>query len=217
MNGKFITIEGIEGSGKSTVAEKLSETLKDSGYDVILTREPGGTRVSERIRELLLNPEYKELTPVSELFLYLSARAQLVSEVIGPSLEKGTIVVCDRFMDASVAYQGWARGLGEELVEELNSIAVSGVVPDITFLLDLPVIEGFKRGPLRREFGGVSKRDRLELEEREFHERVREGYLRIARRHTSRVVVVDAMMELGDVMQSVYQTLGEKLGIKIRR
>jgi len=217
MNGKFITIEGIEGSGKSTVAEELSKTLKDSGYGVILTREPGGTRVSERIRELLLNPEYKELAPLSELFLYLSARAQLVTEVIGPSLKRGMIVVCDRFMDASVAYQGWARGLGEELVEELNSIAVSGVVPDMTFLLDLPVIEGFKRGPLRRESGGVSKRDRLELEKREFHERVREGYLRIARRHTSRVVVVDATMKLEEVMSVVYDTLAEKLGVKIRR
>jgi len=217
MNGKFITIEGIEGSGKSTVAEELSKTLKGSGYDVILTREPGGTRVSERIRELLLNPEYKELAPLSELFLYLSARAQLVFEVIRPSLKKGIIVVCDRFMDASVAYQGWARGLGEELVEELNSIAVSGVVPDMTFLLDLPVIEGFKRGPLRRESGGVSKRDRLELEKREFHERVREGYLRIAGKHTSRIVVVDATMKLEEVMSVVYDTLAERLGIKIRR
>jgi len=213
--GAFITIEGIEGSGKSTVAEKLQAIIERSGYDVLRTREPGGTRISEKLRELLLDPSNTDISPMTELFLYVASRAQIVDEVIAPALRNGKIVLCDRFMDASVAYQGWARGLGEELVEKLNEIAVREAVPDLTFLLDLPVREGFERGPLKRAREGVAEIDRLEKEEIGFHEKVREGYLRIAGRHSDRVVVVDATRRIEDVVREVAEIAAKRLNLEL--
>ncbi|MCU0640260.1 MAG: dTMP kinase, partial [Candidatus Krumholzibacteria bacterium] len=165
MKGKFITFEGIEGSGKSTVAAMISEKLERAGVGVLMTREPGGTAVSEEIRKILLDPERPEISPRSELLMYLASRAQLVDEVIAPALRAGRVVLCDRFMDASVAYQGWARGLGEDLVERLNAFAVGDSVPDRTLVFDLPVEEGFRRGPEKRQSDGLRVKDRLERED----------------------------------------------------
>jgi dTMP kinase len=215
VEGIFITFEGIEGSGKSTVAERIAARMISSGLDVTVTREPGGTGISEGIREILLDPDRDNMNERAELLLYLASRAQLVEELIRPELERGAVVICDRFLDASTAYQGWGRGLGEETVEELNGFAVRGVVPDLTFLLDLPVEEGFRRGPDRRERTGKRLRDRLERESVEFHRKVREGYLRVAERE-SRVVVVDASRPLGEVEREIIRNIQARLGVQLQ-
>ncbi len=212
--GYFITFEGIEGSGKSTVARKVLESFVQAGLECIITREPGGNMISEKIREMLLDPGNKSISPRTELLLYVASRAQLVGEVIGPALENGTSVLCDRFMDASVAYQGWARGIGEDVVAGLNTFAVAGAVPDRTYLLDLEVGDGFERGPDRREAEGQRDRDRLELEKRDFHEKVREGYLRIASREPERVSVIDASRPLDEVIEAVIGNLKALPGLK---
>lgn len=213
--GHFVTFEGIEGSGKSTIAKSVSGALERSSIPCLFTREPGGTAASEKIRELLLDPG-EAIAPRAELLLYVASRAQLVEEVIAPALAEGRFVICDRFMDASVAYQGWARGLGEELVSELNAYAVRETRPDLTFLLDLPVEEGFRRGPRRREEGGLRGRDRLELENRDFHERVREGYLRLAQREKERIVVIDAQASFDEVLARIIGNIEDRLNVKIK-
>jgi dTMP kinase len=212
--GYFITFEGIEGSGKSTVASEVLERFLQAGLECIITREPGGNEISEKIREILLDPGNMSISPRTELLLYVASRAQLVCEVIGPALEGGTSVLCDRFMDASVAYQGWARDLGEDIVEDLNAFAVAGTVPDRTYLLDIEVGDGFERGPDRREAEGQRNRDRLELEKRDFHEKVREGYLRIAAREPGRVVVINASSTLEEVIEAVTGNLRRLPGLK---
>jgi dTMP kinase len=210
----FLTFEGIEGSGKSTVTRAVLERFLQAGLRCMITREPGGNEISEKIRDLLLDPANTAMSARAELLLYEASRAQIVDEIIRPALEEGTSVLCDRFMDASVAYQGWARDLGEETVEGLNAFAVSGTVPDRTFVLDLEVGSGFERGPDRREAEGQRSRDRLELENRSFHEKVREGYLRIARREPERVAVVDASAPLEEVIEAVLGNLRALEGLK---
>ncbi|MFZ1946683.1 MAG: dTMP kinase [bacterium] len=189
--GRFITLEGIEGSGKSTQAALLRDFLAGRGYDVVVTREPGGSPIAEKIREILLDPRNLKMVPLAELFLYEASRTQHVAEVIRPALEAGRWVLCDRFFDASTAYQGNARGLGIEMVAELNLVATSGLVPDLTLVLDLPVEVGLKR--LGRS------PDRIESETLDFHERVRQGYLEIARCDPSRIKVVDASGTIDDI------------------
>jgi dTMP kinase len=207
LKSRFVTFEGIEGSGKTVVSKEICRSLESAGVLITHAREPGGTAVSEAIRGLLLDPERREMDPRAELFLYLASRAQLVSEVIRPALAEGSSVVCDRYLDASVAYQGWARGLGEEFVMGLNAAAVGNAVPDRTFLLDLAVAEGLARGPERREAEGTAMKDRLEREDARFHERVREGYLRIAKRETKRIVVIDASRSLEYVVREILGNL----------
>ena len=215
MQPRFITFEGIEGSGKTVVSREAERALRAAGIDPLLVREPGGTAVSEEVRKLLLDPARGEIVARAELLLYLASRAQLVEEVIRPSLARGRSVLCDRFLDASVAYQGWARGLGEELVERLNAFAVGGVAPDRTFLLDCPVATGLARGPAQREKDGVAAPDRLERETADFHERVRDGYLRLAGRDPDRVVVVDASRPLEEVLETVFRNLGRLFGVPL--
>jgi dTMP kinase len=214
MKARFITFEGIEGSGKSTVAARVKDALTGAGIETVLTREPGGTELSERVRRILLDPSMDGMDARTELLLYLASRAQLVEEVIRPALERGTSVLCDRFMDASVAYQGWARGIGESVVEELNAFAVGGTVPDRTFLLDLPVDAGFERGPDRREGEGTRSKDRLEMEARSFHAKVREGYLRLALRNPDRIVTVDASASLESVSADILRNLRSLFGVE---
>lgn len=215
MKGRFVTFEGIEGSGKSTVASAVHEALVRSGIDALITREPGGTEVSELLRKILLDPERIEMGDRTELLLYVAARAQLVEELIRPALEAGRSVICDRFMDASVAYQGWARGLGEDLVRELNLFAVGKTLPDRTFLLDIPVEKGFSRGPEKREMEAGKGRDRLEMEERAFHEKVREGYLRIAEKEEKRIVVLNASALLVEVIAEAKRNIEILFGVHI--
>ncbi len=215
MKARFITFEGIEGSGKSTVVSRVFKALEKAGVEAIITREPGGTDLSERIRTILLDPDMSGMDARAELLLYLASRAQLVERTIRPALDRGTSVICDRFMDASVAYQGWARGIGEAVVEELNAFTLGSIVPDRTFLLDLEVERGFERGPERREGEGTRSKDRLEREDRSFHEKVREGYLRLAERNPERVVTVDASATLESVCDVVLGNLQQLFDVKL--
>jgi dTMP kinase len=189
----FVSFEGIDGSGKSTHALLLAESLRAEGRDVVTTREPGGTETGERIRELLLGDA--DLTPWAEAALFAAARAQLVEGVIRPALEGGAVVVCDRFVDSSLAYQGIARGLGLEAVLELNRIATGGLLPDRTFLLVLPVDEA-----LRRSRG---EPDRIEREGHAFLERVAEAYGQLAELFPERILAVDATLTQDRVAEQI--------------
>ena len=197
--GRFITLEGIEGSGKTTQAALLRDFLTGRGHDVAVTREPGGSPIAEKIREILLDPRNLTMVPLAELFLYEASRTQHVAEVIRPALEAGRWVLCDRFFDASTAYQGNARGLGMKMVAELNLVATSGLVPDLTLVLDLPVEVGLKR--LARS------PDRIESETLDFHERVRQGYLEMAKGDPSRIKVVDASGTIDDICMRIRGTV----------
>jgi dTMP kinase len=204
MRGVLITFEGVEGSGKSTQAERLANRLTALGVPCLAAREPGGTDISEAVRRILLDPENREMHGLTELFLYLASRNQLVREKVVPALNEGKVVVLDRFGDSSIAYQGYGRELGEKLVSRLNKLATADLRPNLTVLVDVPVEVG--RG---RKASGVL--DRLERERVEFHERVREGYLRVARRALGRFKVVDGTLPADELEQSVYRHVEEML------
>ena len=202
--GIFITMEGPDGSGKTTQIEKLKAYLEDKGYDVLITREPGGTRISEAVRGIILNKDFTEMDPVTEMLLYASARAQLVAESIGPAIESGKAVISDRFVDSSVVYQGIARGLGIDTVYEVNKSAIRGYEPDITFLLDLPAEVGIARKKNQAEL------DRMENETIEFHKMVADGYRRLAALNESRIKTIDAALpidEIYDIIKSDVEIL----------
>jgi dTMP kinase len=189
--GVFITFEGCEGSGKTTHSNILVRRLKKSGYSVVHTREPGGTKFAEAVRKLLLDPR-SNITPLTELFLYEAARSQHISDIIAPALKNGLIVVCDRFTDATVAYQGYGRGISLKTINVLNRTAAGRIKPDLTIYLDIPVREGLKkaRGITKDSFSAGPGGDRLEREKLPFHQRVRTGYLAQARREPRRIKVI---------------------------
>jgi dTMP kinase len=187
----FITFEGVEGSGKTTQIRRLKTYLNRKGIPCTVTREPGGTSIGDQVRKILLNPDHKDLDPLAELFLYEAARAQHIKEFIKPLLEKKGVILCDRFADASVAYQGYGRRLGFRLVERLNQMATDGLRPDITFLLDCPTDLGLQRAIRRNEVLKQEKEGRFEREKIQFHNRVRRGYLALARKEPRRVKVID--------------------------
>lgn len=190
----FITFEGIEGCGKTTQIGLLTSFLKNIHRPFLLTREPGGTEVGERIRQILLYSENVGIEPMAELYLYAAARVQHLRQVISPALRDGKVVICDRFADATVAYQGYGRGLDLAWIEEIHARTMENVKPDLTFLLDLPVEEGLRRALKRMEKHSV-KEDRFEKEALDFHRRVREGYLVLARREPQRIIVLDGMKD----------------------
>ena len=187
----FITFEGVEGSGKTTQIRRLERHLIHKGIPCKVTREPGGPPISEKVRKILLNPDHREMVPLSELLLYEAARAQHLKEVIEPILKKGGVVLCDRFSDATIAYQGFGRKLDLELIKRLNQLATRGRKPDVTFLLDCPSGLGLKRAVLRNQRQRKAKEERFEREEIQFHRRVRRGYLWIAKKEPRRVRVID--------------------------
>lgn len=190
----FISFEGGEGAGKTTLMHRLKEKLEQEGYTVLQTREPGGSFLSEKIRELVLHHEGSlQISPKAELLLFLSARAQVVEEVIAPALNAGKIVLCDRFSDSSIAYQGYARGLGMKEVERLTSFATGKVAPDLTFFLDLDPAVGIARA------ARLGSLDAIEKEKLEFHQKVRQGFLEIAKDHPDRVKRLDASQSADDV------------------
>lgn len=199
----FITFEGVEGVGKSTHTKLLKEYFQSIGKEVLLLREPGGTHLSEKIREILLNPKTGDISPVAELLLYESARAELMKTVLRPSLEEGKVVILDRFIDSTLAYQGYGRGISLKFIETLNKEVSRSIVPDITFLIDLPVEEGLKRALKNAESEGRTGPDRLEAESNDFHRKVRDGFLEIAKNNPKRVKVLDGKQEIAVIFKDI--------------
>jgi dTMP kinase len=195
MKGKFITFEGSEGCGKSTQSRLLYQYLLRKGYDVIYLREPGSTAVGEEIRKILLDAKNNSMTSVSEMLLYMAARSQVVQEIIKPALSAGKIVVCDRFLDSTLAYQGYGLGLDTKIIKEIGRLVTLGVSPDLTILLDLPVQKGFKYRD--------SKKDRIEQRSIPYHARVRAGYLELARRDSRRIKVIKADGDKNQIQREV--------------
>jgi dTMP kinase len=193
----FVTFEGLDGSGKSTQAELLRARLEADGVDVVSTREPGGTELGERLRDLVLHGGH--VGPWAEALIYVAARAQLVDEVIRPALDRGASVICDRYLDSSIAYQGVARGLGLDRMLDLNLAAIGGLVPDRTYLLELDPRQVASR--IRRHH------DRLEREGDDFRERAAEGYRELAQRFPERIVVLDATRPRDELAEEVYGSL----------
>lgn len=205
MRGKFVTFEGVDGSGKSTQVKFAVEWMRDAGIGVLLTREPGGTTIGERIRDILLDSKHVEMCDVTEMLLYAAARAQIVREVVEPALISGTTVLCDRWTDSSIAYQGAARGLGRA-VEEVNRCAAGELFsPDATILLDID-----PETALERASGfGRKNRDRIETMGLGYQKKVRKAYLEIAAQHPKRVYVIDASGRISEVRELVFSALAD--------
>lgn len=198
--GIFITFEGNEGSGKSIQVEILVSHLREENYDVVVTREPGGTRIGEHIRSITHDPENVDLGSRTEAYLMAAARAQHVSEVILPAIKSGKIVICDRFIDSSIAYQGFGRNLGEKTIKDLNKLAVGDIEPDLTILLDIPYETGIKRRQ-----NGRKKIDRLDLQQKDFYKRVNTGYKKIAKEYPKRVFTVNAIKPIEDIAKIIWE------------
>ncbi len=203
----FVTFEGGEGSGKSTAIKSLVEKLKSEGYDILLTREPGGTSISEQIREVILNKKNTEMDPITEALLYAAARRQHVIEKVRPALKEDKLVLCDRFLDSSLAYQGGARGLGMDLVLEINKPAIDGLWPDITIFFDLNP----ELGLARISANSGREINRLDVEKMEFHQRVRSSFLYLASRYPERYVIIDASKSPAEVLEEAYNAIKAKL------
>lgn len=208
----FITFEGIEGSGKTTQIDHILSYLSKKGYDCISTREPGHTRIGKKIRSILLDPENSDLVSLAELFLYAADRAQHISERILPSLSEGKVVICDRFFDATTAYQGYARGLELSTIEEIHKLVLGDLRPDLTILFDLTPEVGLKRAWQQINNGSRSGAEtRFENEKITFHESVREGYLKLAEKEPERFRVIDASKDEEEVKMVIEKIIDEKL------
>ncbi|HHW32050.1 MAG TPA: dTMP kinase [Clostridiaceae bacterium] len=195
--GLFITIEGMDGSGKTTQIEKIKEYFQQKGYEPVLTREPGGTKISEKIRNIILDESNTGMSPVTEMLLYASARAQLVFEVIKPALNQGKVVICDRFIDSSYAYQGYGRGIDLKFIENVNEPALDNVMPDITFFFDIE-----PKLALARRISATGA-DRIEKEKLEFHERVYKGYKDRAALFPHRIKIINANRSIEEISEEV--------------
>jgi len=221
MTSLFISFEGLEGSGKSTQAGLLAGKLKEKGFPVIATREPGGTRIGESIRAITHGKENVDLTAAAEAYLMAASRAQHVREIIKPALESGKIVICDRFLDSSLAYQGYGRGLGEETIWELNRLAMDSLfsfffpphiphnpqIPHIplTIFLDVPPAIGFARR------NNTDKIDRLDLQQKDFYQRVYEGYKKLAEKYKERYITIDSSKPIGEVAETIWTKIETNL------
>jgi dTMP kinase len=203
----FITLEGPEGSGKTFQLPRLAEYLRQQGFDVLTTREPGGTSISEQIRTVLHNLENKEMNPRTEILLFQASRAQLVEQVIRPHLEKGGVVLSDRYADSTLAYQGYGHQIDIEPLRALVSFATGGLKPDLTLLLDVDVEIGLRRKELKGEW------NRLDAYNLDFHQRVRRGYLNLVQLEPERWVVIDASQEPGKVQEELRKVVDERLHI----
>lgn len=201
----FITLEGPEGGGKTSQATHLADHLRSQGFDVLLTREPGGTAIGEQVRAILTRLDNTEMNPRAEFLLFSAARAQIVHETIKPHLDGGGVVICDRFFDASLAYQGYGHQLNLEALRSITTFATAGMVPDLTLLLDLPVLEGLRR----REQGG--NWNRLDAYDLDFHQRVRDGYHALAKLDTQRWAVIDASQPFDQVREIILREVDQRL------
>lgn len=207
MRGQFITFEGPEGGGKTTQAKRLIERLKMKGLEVVYTREPGGTPTGEAIRDILQHDVTKEpISPATEVLLFAASRAQLVARVIRPALERGAWVVCDRFADSTTAYQGYGRGFDLDQILTINQFAIHGATPDVTFLLDVDLDEGFRRITARHKEKECPL-DRIEREARTFHEKVRAGYLELAARFPERFRLLNGMGSQDRVSEEIWEMI----------
>jgi len=213
-NGIFITIEGPDGCGKSTQADILVTYLKSKNYPVVFTREPGGCSIGEEIREILLKPRGQQiLSDETELFLFAAARAQHVRETIMPALSIGSIVIASRYIDATVAYQGYGRGLPLENIRDINELATGGLKPDLTIILDIAADKGLQRARGVEEETPVGETDRIESESIEFHKRVRKGYLDIVRREPERCVLINSDRPISEISKDIKKCLEKKFEI----
>ncbi len=210
--GCFITFEGIEGCGKTTQMKVLAERLTEKGHPVVVTREPGGCPIALKIRDILLDAANSRMVPLAELLLYAAARAQHVAEIIKPALDTGKVVLCDRFTDATIAYQGYGRQLDLNLIGELNTLATEHVRPQLTVLIDCEVETGLKRANARIEASTGAREERFELESVQFHRRVREGYLRLAAADPDRFIIIDGNRSMGDVETAITNAVLARLG-----
>lgn len=210
--GLFITFEGIEGCGKTTQIKILEDYLRTRGLSVVLTREPGGTLIGDQIRVVLLKPENMRMNPTTELFLYIAARCQHVKELIEPALNAGKTVLCDRFFDATTAYQGCARRIDKNFLRQLHQYATGNLIPDLTILLDCPAEIGLRRALDRNvQSSELEAEGRFEQEAIDFHERVREGYLEIARQNPDRVKVINATDDIETIRENIAQEINKVL------
>lgn len=208
----FISLEGIEGCGKTTQLKGLSTFLKEKGRPFVVTREPGGTAIGKKIRSILLDPASKELVPAAELLLYMADRAQHIHSLIKPRLAEGKVVVCDRYFDATLVYQGFARGLDIGFIRDLHRIILEDLIPDITLLLDLPPRIGLARAWQELDNGNRTETEsRFEEETISFHEKVRAGYLELSRREPRRFKVIDASQKIDEVQRDIRKVLAEYL------
>jgi len=203
----FITLEGVEGSGKTTVAKGLVKVLEDNGYDVLYTREPGGNKIAESIRDIVLDTSNTDMDVRTEALLYAAARRQHLVGVIEPALQAKKIVICDRFVDSSIAYQGYARNIGPELVEYINDFAIAGIRPDLTFLIDVRPEVGLNR---------ISKDEdrevnRLDLEELNFHQAVYDGYQELAGKYGDRIKVINGERVTSSIVADIYQIIEPRI------
>lgn len=197
MTGIFITFEGPDGAGKTTQVQAFVNRVKEMGYDVLMTREPGGTAISDKIRGLILDPSHIEMNDSTEALLYAASRAQHVKELVLPALTQGKVVICDRFVDASIAYQGFGLGLPVHTIKQINDFATGGLVPDRTYLLDIPVAVGKSRLQARTGL------DRIEQKPANYHERVRDGFLQIASDYPERIHMVDANRDMDSIAADI--------------
>lgn len=206
--GLFISIEGGEGAGKTTLIARLANTMQEMGWRVVTTREPGGIPIAEKIRSVILDPSHTSMDARTEALLYAAARRQHLVEKVLPALERGMVVLCDRFVDSSLAYQGYARGLGMEEVWAINRFATQEAMPALTIYMDISPEAGLARIAKSAE----REVNRLDLERRSFHERVREGYLQLAGQYPERIVQVDAAAGPDEVFQQVLEVMKSRLG-----
>ena len=207
MRGLFITLEGGEGAGKSTQSRLLKSAIENLGREVILTREPGGTPEAEKIRDLLVQRDGGNWTPMAECLLFFAARQMHVETLIKPALVAGKIVICDRFTDSTVAYQGYGHGFDIPTIRAIENLTFGGFKPDKTFILDLPVVDGLSRSIKQKNIssGKENTEDRFEKLQRDFHEKLRQGFLEISKQDSARCVVIDAKQSAQDVYNSIWE------------
>lgn len=211
LQGRFITFEGLDGSGKSTHAQLTADYLETLGCEVVLTREPGGTPLAEEIRRIILTPTVEKLAPPTEILLYAAARAQHVSEVIKPALAAGKVVICDRFIDSNIVYQGYGLGYGPEQIRQVNQLAVDGLNPDLTFFIDVDTQEAL--GRIKARPSSQPTGDRIELRAFSFHQRVRDGYLKLAENEERIIRIIAATRSVDMIQEELIRVLHDRYNL----
>jgi dTMP kinase len=217
LKGLFITFEGPDGAGKTTQLERLAAFLNSNNVNILMTREPGGTKISDQIRHIILHPEHKEMASETEVLLYAASRAQHVNEKIKPALEAGKVVLCDRFVDASMAYQGYGLGFGERVIQQVNHFATGGLTPDRSYLIDLSPEEGRARMGARKHSEFAQDLDRIEQKELDYHRQVRQGFHQLAKQH-DRILMIDGTQTMEQIHEIIIKDittwLETKLGVE---